>query len=123
LNFPACLELLRVLSDSGQAREFDFLALTNTISSMNDYDYNWRDQEETTEEDDNTIVSRDVDGKELHDGDSVHIIKDLKAKGISKPLKRGTKFRIRLTADPDEVECKISKSTTLVLRTEFLKKA
>ena len=67
---------------------------------------------------------RDSNGAELKDGDSVTQIKDLKVKGTSVVLKRGTLIKnIRLTSDPAEVECRAEKIKDLVLRTEFLKKA
>lgn len=65
---------------------------------------------------------KDSNGNLLNDGDSVTLIKDLKVKGSSVVLKRGTKVKIRLTDDPDEVDCKTDKGA-FVLRTEFLKKA
>ncbi len=66
---------------------------------------------------------RDSNGNALADGDAVTVIKDLKVKGSSQVLKRGTLFKgIRLTSKPGEVECGSGKST-IVLRTEFLKKA
>lgn len=65
---------------------------------------------------------KDSNGNELNDGDAVTLIRDLKVKGSSLNLKRGTKVsKIRLTDDADEVECRIGKST-IVLRTEFLKR-
>jgi alkylphosphonate utilization operon protein PhnA len=67
---------------------------------------------------------KDSNGAILKDGDSVTLIKDLKVKGTSVTLKRGTRVKsIRLTDDPDEVECSVDKVKGLVLRTEFLKKA
>lgn len=67
---------------------------------------------------------KDSNGAALKDGDSVTLIKDLKVKGTSVTLKRGTRVKsIRLTDDPDEVECNVDKVKGLVLRTEFLKKA
>jgi protein PhnA len=66
----------------------------------------------------------DSNGAILKDGDSVTLIKDLKVKGTSVTLKRGTRVKsIRLTDDPAEVECSVDKVKGLVLRTEFLKKA
>lgn len=66
---------------------------------------------------------RDCNGNILEDGDSVQVIKDLKVKGSSTTLKRGSVYRnIRLTAGKDEVECRVGKST-IVLKTRFLKKA
>jgi protein PhnA len=65
----------------------------------------------------------DSNGTVLDDGDSVSLIRDLKIKGMSKTLKRGTAVKsIRLTGNPEQVECRLGKST-VVLRTEFLKKA
>jgi protein PhnA len=69
-------------------------------------------------------TTRDSNGTILNDGDSVTLIKDLKVKGTSVTLKRGTLVKnIRLTGDPAEIECNAEKVKGLVLRTEFLKKA
>jgi protein PhnA len=68
-------------------------------------------------------MTKDSNGNELNDGDSVHVIKDLKVKGMSTTLKRGNVIKnIRLTDDDGAVECRVGKST-IVLKTEFLKKA
>jgi protein PhnA len=68
--------------------------------------------------------TRDSNGTLLADGDTVTLIKDLKVKGTSVTLKRGTVVRgIKLTGNPDEVDCKVEKIKGLVLRTEFLKRA
>lgn len=67
---------------------------------------------------------RDSNGNILNDGDSVTLIKDLKVKGTSVTLKRGTLIRnIRLNGDPEEIECNAEKVKGLVLKTCFLKKA
>ena len=67
-------------------------------------------------------VAKDSNGAELLDGDAVTVIKDLKVKGSSMVIKRGTKVKsIRLTEDPEEVDCKID-GTSIVLKTCFLKK-
>ena len=69
------------------------------------------------------LIIRDSNGAVLKDGDSVTVIKDLKVRGSSSVIKRGTMVKnIRLTDDADEVEGKVEKSV-MVLRTEFLKKA
>jgi protein PhnA len=69
------------------------------------------------------MATRDTNGAELHDGDSVQVIKDLKVKGTSSVLKRGTMIKnIRLTDDEDLIECNAEKIKGLVLRVEFLKK-
>ncbi|MBP9113166.1 MAG: alkylphosphonate utilization protein [Polyangiaceae bacterium] len=66
---------------------------------------------------------RDSCGNELLNGDSVQLIKDLKVKGTSVNLKRGTVAKnIRLTDDEEEVECNVDKVKGLVLKTCFLKK-
>ena len=51
------------------------------------------------------------------------MIKDLKVRGSSGIIKRGTMVKhIRVTDNADEIEGKVDKSV-MVLRTEFLKKA
>jgi protein PhnA len=63
-------------------------------------------------------------GAQLAEGDTITLIKDLKLKGSSTVLKRGTVIKnIHLTDDPDEIEGRTDKVKGLVLRTEFLKKA
>ena len=67
--------------------------------------------------------TKDSNGTLLNEGDSVTLIKDLKVKGSSSVIKRGTMVKnIRLTADPGEIEGRVDKST-IVLKTMFLKKA
>ena len=57
------------------------------------------------------------------DGDSVALIKDLKVKGAGQTLKRGTVIKsIRLTGDPQEIDCRHDTIKGLVLRAEFVKK-
>ena len=76
-----------------------------------------------THEREPAMAVRDSNGNELSEGDSVQVIKDLKVKGSSQTLKRGTTFkRIHLTDSEEEVECRDGKST-LVLKAAFLKKA
>ena len=66
---------------------------------------------------------KDSNGNLLQDGDSVTVIKDLKVRGSSDVIKRGTMVKsIRLTDDPAEIDCRVNK-TAMVLRTEFVKKA
>ncbi len=69
------------------------------------------------------MPTKDSNGAALADGDSVQVIKDLKVKGTSATLKRGTVIKnIRLTDDEALIECNAEKIKGLVLRTEFLKK-
>ena len=70
------------------------------------------------------IIVKDSNGTILNSGDSVTLIKDLKVKGTSVTLKRGTLVKnIRLTDDAEEIECNAEKVRGLVLKTCFLKKA
>jgi protein PhnA len=65
----------------------------------------------------------DAAGNVLKDGDSVTLIKDLKVKGANQTLKQGTVIRsIRLTDNPDEIDCRHDTIKGLVLRTEFVRK-
>ena len=47
----------------------------------------------TSNENSDVIIVKDSNGNILNDGDSVTIIKDLKVKGSSTPLKQGTKVK------------------------------
>jgi protein PhnA len=68
--------------------------------------------------------TRDSNGAILKDGDSVTLIKDLKVKGASSALKRGTVVKnTRLTDDPEEIEGRADNIKGLVLKACFLKKA
>ena len=68
--------------------------------------------------------TKDCNGTILADGDSVTLIKDLKVKGTSTTLKRGTVVKgIRLTGDPEEIDCRVGAVKGLVLKTCFVKKA
>jgi len=70
------------------------------------------------------IIVRDSNGAQLNDGDSVTLIKDLKVKGTSETIKRGTMVKnIRLNGNPGEIECNTKQVKGLVLKTEFVKKA
>lgn len=66
---------------------------------------------------------RDASGNLLADGDSVVLIKDLKVKGAGQTLKQGTVIKtIRLTDNPEEIDCRHEAIKGLVLRTEFVRK-
>ena len=68
------------------------------------------------------METKDSNGAVINDGDTVQVIKDLKVKGMSKVLKRGETIKgVRLTGNPDQIECRIGKST-IVLKTEFMKR-
>ena len=66
---------------------------------------------------------RDASGTMLADGDAVVLIKDLKVKGAGQTLKQGTVIKsIRLTDNPEEIDCRHDAIKGLVLRTEFVRK-
>lgn len=70
-------------------------------------------------------IIRDANGNPLADGDAVLLIKDLKVKGSSTVLKKGTKVKsIRLVHDngDHDVDCKTDLGN-FMLKSAFLKKA
>lgn len=71
-------------------------------------------------------IVKDSNGNVLKDGDSVIVIKDLKVKGSSSDLKRGTKVKnIRLVDGADgnhDIDCKIDGFGAMYLKSEFVKK-
>ncbi|NEU06878.1 alkylphosphonate utilization protein [Flavihumibacter sp. R14] len=69
-----------------------------------------------------SLIVKDSNGNTLQDGDTVSVIKSLKVKGSSTTIKQGTTIKkIRLTDDPEEVDCKVD-GMSVVLKTCFLKK-
>lgn len=70
------------------------------------------------------MTAKDSNGTPLAEGDTVIVIKDLKVKGTSLTLKRGTSIKkIHLTDDPEAIECTAAGVRGVVLKTCFLKKA
>lgn len=68
-------------------------------------------------------VIRDAVGNILQDGDTVSVIKDLKVKGASNPLKVGTKVKnIRLVEGDHDIDCKIDGFGAMKLKSIFVKK-
>ena len=60
----------------------------------------------------------------MNDGDDVTVIKDLKVKGASGPIKAGTKVKnIRLVDKDHNIDCKIAGFGAMALKSEFVKKA
>ena len=83
--------------------------------------YEWSTDAPTDNEDE--LVVKDANGNILVDGDSVTIIKDLKVKGSSTPLKIGTKVKnIRLVEGDHNIDCKIDGFGAMKLKSEFVKK-
>lgn len=68
----------------------------------------------------------DSNNQVLADGDSVILIKDLKIKGASGVLKKGTKVKGIRLIEPEaghNISCKIDGFGSLNLKSEFVKKA
>jgi len=74
-----------------------------------------------------TNIIKDANGNVLSDGDSVTIIKDLKLKGSTSVIKRGTKVKnIRLIHDPadgeHDIDCKVDGFGAMFLKSTVIKK-
>jgi protein PhnA len=68
-------------------------------------------------------ITKDANGVELKDGDTVTVIKDLKIKGSSSVVKVGTKVKnIRLVDGDHDIDCKIPGVGPMGLKSEFVKK-
>ncbi|WP_338626598.1 zinc ribbon domain-containing protein YjdM [Clostridium baratii] len=81
--------------------------------------YEWTAESANEDE----LVVKDSNGNILKDGDSVTIIKDLKVKGCSSALKKGTKVKnIRLVEGDHNIDCKIDGFGAMSLKSEFVKK-
>ncbi|TDB61806.1 zinc ribbon domain-containing protein YjdM [Arundinibacter roseus] len=79
---------------------------------------------ETVESTDAKVL--DANGKELADGDTVVITKDLPVKGAPKSIKAGTKVKnIRLASDGHDghnINCKIDGFGSMGIKSEFVRK-
>ena len=84
--------------------------------------HEWTLEESNNENEENVV--KDSNGNVLQNGDNITIIKDLKVKGASSDLKRGTKVKnIRLIDDGiHNIECKIEGFGAMKLKSEFVKK-
>ena len=84
--------------------------------------YEWS-KEGNNEVSDDVLVVKDSNGNILSDGDTVTIIKDLKVKGASSALKKGTKVKnIKLVEGDHNIDCKIDGFGAISLKSEFVKK-
>lgn len=74
----------------------------------------------------NDEIIKDSGGNILHDGDTVIVIKDLKVKGSSSSIKKGTKVKgIKLifnSGDGHDIDCRIEGFGAMKLKSEFIKK-
>ena len=88
-----------------------------------DCGHEWPAHAAAEDSDEGDGVIRDANGNPLADGDAVILIKDLKVKGSSTVLKKGTKVKsIRLVDGDHEVDCKMD-AGSFMLKACFLKKA
>ena len=88
-----------------------------------DCGHEWPAKAVAEDADEGDGVIRDANGNPLADGDAVILIKDLKVKGSSTVLKKGTKVKsIRLVDGDHEVDCKMD-GGSFMLKACFLKKA
>jgi protein PhnA len=103
-------EANRWFGDTGEARDWLKSVLGVIESSL------------AGESAEGSVQVKDSNGAVLSEGDTVQVIKDLKVRGGSSDLKRGTTIKkIHLIDDPEAIECRVEGST-LVLKTCFLKK-
>lgn len=86
--------------------------------------YEWTESE--AQEQLNASKILDFNGAELFDGDTVTVIKDLKVKGASNPIKVGTKIKnIKLNPDSSDghnINCRVDGFGQMGLKSEFVKK-
>jgi protein PhnA len=83
--------------------------------------HEWSQAESLAAEDVSQV--RDSVGNLLADGDTVMVIKDLKVKGSSNPIKVGTKVTgIRLVEGDHNIDCKVPGIGKMGLKSEFVKK-
>ncbi len=79
---------------------------------------------EIKQSEDNIKRYFDSNNVELFDGDDVIVIKDLKVKGASNPIKQGTKVKnIKLVDSDHDIDCKVDGFGAMSLKSEFVKKA
>jgi protein PhnA len=73
------------------------------------------------------VSIKDANGNPISDGDDVIVVKDLKVKGSSSAVKKGTKVKnIKLIHNPSDghdIDCKIDGFGAMKLKSEFVKKA
>lgn len=69
-------------------------------------------------------VTKDSNGNVLSDGDIVTVIKDLKVKGTSSVVKRGTRVKIRIIESNNghDLDGKVDGVGFVYLKSEFVKK-
>jgi len=87
--------------------------------------FEWNPLENEASGEANKVI-RDAAGNILTDGDDVTIVKDMKVKGSSSPLKVGTKVRnIKLVDGPGDhdIDAKVDGFGPMMLKSSIVKKA
>ncbi|RDL43531.1 alkylphosphonate utilization protein [Marinomonas piezotolerans] len=84
--------------------------------------YEWSPSEEAEE---SAIKVNDANGVLLEEGDKVILVKDLKVKGSSQPLKIGTKALVKRIHDKKDhqLDCKVDGAGDMYITAKFVKKA
>lgn len=86
--------------------------------------HEWSTATDAVESNADVKVIRDANGTILKDGDTVTVIKDLRAKGSSTVVKVGTKVKnIRLVDGDHNIDCHVPGIGPMGLKSEFVKKA
>jgi len=105
------------------ASEFTYERGTMQVCSMCGHEWSTAEGDAAAAQDD---VIRDAVGNPLADGDSVTVIKALKVRGSSSPIKVGTKVRnIRLVngVGDHDIDCKIDGFGPMQLKSSVVRKA
>ncbi|MFK8004521.1 MAG: zinc ribbon domain-containing protein YjdM [Polyangiales bacterium] len=85
--------------------------------------HEWSPSAAAEDEDEEQVIVDSV-GNVLQDGDDVVVVKTLKVKGASGPLKIGTKVKnIRLVDGDHDIDCKIPGFGAMKLKSSIVKKA
>ncbi|MGB4191746.1 MAG: zinc ribbon domain-containing protein YjdM [Rickettsiales bacterium] len=87
--------------------------------------YEWLKNEADENASDDKFMVYDANKNLLSDGDFVTVIKDLKIKGSSSVVKIGTKVKILRLIDGGDhnIDCRIDGVGSMMLKSEFVKKA
>lgn len=71
-------------------------------------------------------VYTDMNGNVLTDGDTVIVTQNLKVKGVSTPIKKGTKVKNIKLVEPEDgvhdISCKVTGFGSMMLKTSVVKK-
>lgn len=86
--------------------------------------HEWTLESESQSDNSDELTIKDSNGNILKDGDTVIVIKDLKVKGYSSSIKVGTKVKnIKIVNGDHNIDCKVSGFGSMMLKSEFVKKA